>query len=270
MKRFIYLVQGEANLVKSFFHLADRADVEAIFMTYDREIEGAVFFPNSTWSQGRNKLLELALKKSKKYLYYIFCDDDVVFKTGTWDDFESQILTLKPAIAVPINHPKTKNTPIKGLPHQTFLVNDEQLLAVHRDVIDDGILFPYQSQFDKTHWWAACEIQELLIQNFYPTSAIQFNNIHVINDCRLRYNNPEEGRNSFKKDIRDWLNTQFITHYNEIHTNTIDKKRYILWRTFLFHAKRIVFFLNQSRSSKSLIPKLLSKNSELYKKINRQ
>ena len=104
----MYLVQGQSDRVRENQHLAYRASASAIFLTYDEPLEGAMFFPNSTWSEGRNKTLEHALEK-EKYSYYIFCDDDIAFESGGWDVFESQILALRPAIAVPVC-PKTFET----------------------------------------------------------------------------------------------------------------------------------------------------------------
>jgi len=88
MKDFIYLVQGKSELIRNYFHLLGNPNSEVIFLTYDRPIEEAIFFPNSTWAQGRNKLLETALSKGD-YLYYIFCDDDINFIRGSWDTFEN-------------------------------------------------------------------------------------------------------------------------------------------------------------------------------------
>ena len=101
MKNFIYLIQGKSELISSYFiELQARADADAIFLTYDKPLEIAIFFPNSTWAQGRNKLLSEALKTAKDYLYYIFLDDDITFETGNWDFFEKQLLKYHPAIAI--------------------------------------------------------------------------------------------------------------------------------------------------------------------------
>ena len=56
--KYIYLIQGKAELVKVFFELQNRPSSRAIFLTYDQELNGAIYFPNSTWSQGRNRLLD--------------------------------------------------------------------------------------------------------------------------------------------------------------------------------------------------------------------
>ena len=206
--KIIYLIQGQAKLVETYMHLASRPNSDAIFLTYDQKLDGAIFFPNSTWSEGRNHMLSLAVKRNN-YLYYIFCDDDISFKKGDWNIFEEELLFLKPSIGVPVV-PKTSRSVIPFQRYQTFLQNDEQLIAFHKDVIIDRILFPYRSEFDKIHWWAACLIQQTLIQNFYHHTSLQFNRVRISNDCHARYfggKDPDD--DSFKVNVDEWLKEQF-------------------------------------------------------------
>lgn len=210
--RIIYLIQGQAKLVKNYFNLSSRPNSDAIFLTYDEKIDGAIFFPKSTWSEGRNHMLLLA-KEKNDYLYYVFCDDDIGFIKGDWDIFENELFELLPAIGVPIVQ-KTRHSVIPFLRYQTFYQNDEQLVAFHKDVISDQILFPYRSEFDKIHWWAACLIQQTLIQNFYHYVSIQFNRVRISNDCHVRYFNGKDPEDdSFKLDVSKWLRTQFRAEY---------------------------------------------------------
>ena len=204
-KKFIYLVQGEADRVKNYLRLADRKQADVLFLTYDKPVGGGEFLPQSSWAEGRNRLLELARRRGR-YCYYIFCDDDISFIKGGWDEFEAQLLALKPAIGVPIV-PKTVNHTLGWLKHQIFLLNDEQLMAFHHEVVADALVLPYQRQFDDIHWWITCEIQQLLIQRFYPRGAVQFNRIEIANDCHARY--------AMREDIAPreyahrWLHEQF-------------------------------------------------------------
>ena len=78
MKTFIYLVQGKSEYISKFFFLQERKRAHALFLTYDAKVEGALYLPESTFAQGRNKLLIEAEKLKNNYLYYIFLDDDVV------------------------------------------------------------------------------------------------------------------------------------------------------------------------------------------------
>jgi hypothetical protein len=224
MKDFIYLVQGKAELVKNYLHLSENRNADVIFLTYDQPIEAvtkqaieeSIFFPKSTWAEGRNRLLEMALNKGE-YLYYIFCDDDIKFIKGSWEIFEKQLLTYQPAIAVPVNR-KTVQTPLKGLKHQCFLTNNEQLMAFHQDLVKDFILLPYQNQFDSIYWWISCEIQEVLIQNFYCSDVIKFNNIFISNDSGENYVRPESDSDHkiLYKILDDWLSDQVLSKYKNM------------------------------------------------------
>lgn len=204
------MVQGCADLVNQYLHLADRDNADALFLTYDKSIKEALFLPNSTWTQGRNKLLEIALTQGKKegYIYYILCDDDIAFKKGGWDEFEQQLMTIKPAIAVPVV-PRTQITVLKFLKYQPFLVNDEQLMAFHHQVTSDGIVLPYQTQFDDIHWFVGCRIQERIIQTLYRGNAVQFNNIQITNECRGRYYHFFSGHIRWGGRAKEWLVSQF-------------------------------------------------------------
>ena len=219
MKDFIYLVQGQPDLVKKYLHLGDKENADVVLLTYDKPMEGAIFFPNSTWTQGRNELLKHALSKGC-YQYYIFCDDDVSFIKGGWDEFEANLIQFKPAIGVPIV-PKTRELP-RWSKYQIFRINDEQLVAFHHDVVMDGIVLPYQEHLDEIHcWWATCEAQEILIQNFYYKQALQFNDIEISNDCTGRYD-IAPGLDTFRKETRNWLSQQFKNRYRDISNAKLD------------------------------------------------
>jgi len=237
----------------------ERSDSDAIFLTYDQPLEYAIFSPNSTFSQGRNRLLEAALHQGHDYLYYIFCDDDIGFLHGDWDAFEQQLLTYMPAVGVPMV-PKTRHLVLPGLPHQLFTVNDEQLLALHHDVVRERIVVPYQTQFDHLHWWASCEIQEILIQTFYGANALQFNTIRLTNDQHNRY---QHGDASFRKTIRVWLRKQLSGRCKSLRHNVFWGIPTSLYRTMLFFLRRRAGtrqpILNAERINKILAP-----DSELW------
>lgn len=212
-KQFLYLVQGQADLVREYHHLKQRKNADVIFLTYDKPLEDAIFFPNSTWAEGRNQQLSEALNRGS-YEYYIYCDDDISFESGSWTQFENNLLRFKPGIAVPI-FPKTVNSALK-FPHlqvQPFFINDEQLIAFHREVVNDRIVVPYQTRFDQMNWWVSCEIQQLLIQNFYYFDAWQFNEIRIENTCKKRYTGQFEHSASFRDTVNEWLQTEFKGSY---------------------------------------------------------
>ncbi|MGB1249200.1 MAG: hypothetical protein ACPG8W_01095 [Candidatus Promineifilaceae bacterium] len=237
MKPFIYLVQGQAKLVQAYLSLKERADT--LFLTYDEPLDGAIFFPNSTWAEGRNHLLEIARSRGA-YRYTIFCDDDIQFLRGGWALFERALLRYEPAVGVPIFTPKTVKTPLRGLPYQPFLINDEQLMAFHHTVVADNILLPYQTQFDNIHWWASCRIQEVLTQNFYTPNAIQFNHIHVLNTERTRYPHDAPAVAQFRTRVHTWLTKQFVGGaYIDIRRDVDGRRLQIALGALRFMARRL-------------------------------
>ncbi len=93
--RLLYLVQTENCLprklksVEAFEDpLACQCDVLVLSykeVCYDSALPNieCLFNSSTTWASGRNLLFEAAMRRSEKYLYYIFMDDDIVLKTTT-------------------------------------------------------------------------------------------------------------------------------------------------------------------------------------------
>jgi len=215
MGKFIYLVQGQARYIQNYLDLKLRNDVDAILLTYDKQIEGAIFYPDSTWGEGRNYLLSKALESGKQYQYYIFLDDDVKFLKGDYSLFEMQLAKYKPAIAVPVFDPKTRATIIgfKNWFNKRFIsmgvyqicrFADAQFMAFHSDVIHDKLVVPLQTHFDAISWYATSSTQQLLMFNLYKKSILQFNNIIVKNDCHRDYT-----KHAFKELQNNWFKQQF-------------------------------------------------------------
>ncbi len=208
--RFIYLVQGQASLVQHFLHLAERRNADAIFLTYDKPIEQAIYFPKSTWAEGRNRLLQEVESLSMDYDYLIYADDDAHFYVGDWDKFEQGLAEFKPAIGVPVVD-RTANTvlPYPLFQAQVFSTNDEQLMAIRKDIVKQGRILPYQTQFDQIHWWATCYLQQKLIQGFYPNDVIQFNFCRINNLEHDRYEVQNDSLPTYRGTIDDYLTQNY-------------------------------------------------------------
>ena len=83
MKKFIYLVQGSRDNILKFAHLQTNSS-DLITLTYDQDIDesevvwlGNIFYPKSTFAEGRNRQLEVATQTGVNYLYYIFLPDQL-------------------------------------------------------------------------------------------------------------------------------------------------------------------------------------------------
>eukprot|EP00731_Ephydatia_muelleri_P024137 Em0016g408a len=123
---------------------------------------------STTWSTGRNFLLETALSKNRTYLYYIFMDDDIVLidfkKTNPWRKFEAFLRSVEPAIAA-VDLIKDNNflQKIRNVHRDRQCSREEDYMsclwydaifnafhynAVHR-------ILPYDPTFDQQTWWAS-------------------------------------------------------------------------------------------------------------------
>eukprot|EP00494_Astrolonche_serrata_P005273 UN05289 len=72
---------------------------------YRTNDNGCIFFPDSSWSQGRNLLLMLMLKfeydNNIKFRYWSFLDGDVELVNTDIDIWHEFLLTYQPAIGTP-------------------------------------------------------------------------------------------------------------------------------------------------------------------------
>lgn len=188
-KKFIYMVQGTKVNVLKFAHLqSDRSDL--VTLTYDKDIQESdvtwlkhIYFPKSTFAEGRNRQLQVATEMNAHYLYYIFLDDDVSFKKGTYTDFESLLLKHEPAVGVPLcDIVKNFDQYNQALKIQHPVVMDQLIQAYHRRVIREKIALPFVTDFDHLSWWYSCEINNFLILRYYRGYVMQFNTIEVDNE----------------------------------------------------------------------------------------
>lgn len=220
MKSFVYMVQGTAERMSSYFDLRERSSCDVWYLTYDVPLEDgfdkSLFYPNSTWAEGRNRLLDKVLASGTSYAYYIYLDDDIVFERGGWDAFEQRLMRYRPAIGVPVfpnTLPSLMVMRFRGryyplVKAQAFGFNDETLMAFSKETVEDGLVLPYVTRFDSISWWAACEIQQILIQNVYQGCILQFNDIRIANVQHGDYPNTP-----FRNDLNAWLDRQFHGSY---------------------------------------------------------
>jgi len=130
--------------------------------------------PGTTWTTGRNALLEMAMAKSEAlqatgksgYEYYVFVDDDVAgsfaapqAKEG-WRNYKQFIMRQRPTISYPHTisnigpeaqgQEATENNPLV----------DGRFIVYHRSAI--GIVLPYDDTFDGKSWWYSQTIADMM------------------------------------------------------------------------------------------------------------
>jgi hypothetical protein len=212
--RFLYLIQGKAANVRKYATLNSECS-EVLGLSYDQPEPGFEYFPNSSFATGRNFLLSLATRRIGEFDYLIFLDDDVEFCRGSFLQMEQNLQKFKPAIAVPLTE-KTRRTPLSveryGVIYPLFRwqwlhINDEQYLALSREVVQQGLLLPYLTEWDQQSWFVCCLIQEALIQHYYYGQAVQFNDCEIRNDQHSDAypHNLEFARSAYA----DWMRRNF-------------------------------------------------------------
>lgn len=177
-KKFVYLIVAREDY--PYFEKLVTPNSDCIVLYWKSEPEGgnpwdSIYFPNSTWSESRNRLLEVAYAKDD-YEYFIFMDDDITL-SEPFSKFEEFLLKYKPAIGYPkYDWHGSLNTkrrffsnPIYWLRNYWFIKFrhniqkpiswvsfDACFNAFHRDALP--VCLPYVTKYDSTSWWWSQEM----------------------------------------------------------------------------------------------------------------
>jgi hypothetical protein len=167
--KFLYLIQGKAVNVRQY-HFLNSSSSELLGLSYDTPEPGFEYFPKSSFATGRNFLLDRARKRLSEFDYFVFLDDDVDFCRGSSKLMEDNLRRVRPAVGVRLTEKKRMafGVEVEGrirplIRQQRLHINDEQYLSCSRDVITDGHLLPYLTEWDRNSWFVCCLIQEALI-----------------------------------------------------------------------------------------------------------
>ena len=174
-------------------------DYDTFYLSF-RQPSGDLFFPNSTFQQGRNALLRLALAREQPpgYSYFIFTDEDVELKvdnrpkarwrarlpTNPWRRFEEWLLYFRPMVGfaqygshgVPLNRPFSITTS-----------HDLLLGAFHRDTLALGMPL-MESPLDWLSSWNYDYLYMWFGKLLFSRSAYQCNSVRTMPGDH-RYNN---------------------------------------------------------------------------------
>ncbi|XP_064631139.1 uncharacterized protein LOC135489634 [Lineus longissimus] len=220
-KDYVYLIQGAS--VTMLDQLVSNSNRDVLWLTYSSE-SGDLYWPNSTWTTGRNLLLEHAVERgsrmSKKgYKYFIFLDDDTTLSFSyygrrwksergcnsdvVWTCFEQFLGAHVPAISYPHytqqgHHFYNKKSLVNSNYHF-----DAMMVAYHRDTL--SFLLPYSTEFEAQSWWASSVINNGLANMLYSSSRYQYNVLHSTNS---RPGHP--GNTKYKADNKRSTQLQFL------------------------------------------------------------
>lgn len=166
-----------------------RSDQSDAFCLTFKEPADGIYYPGSTWTQGRNRLFDAI--RNGGYEYAIFIDDDAELNhPDGFRRFESLIDEFHPALATPRYRWHLRDNTDLSRRVQGIIASDAICFAFHRDTWP--ALLPYWPQFDSESWWNSQHIMNRIAAVLYPGGTVQFNELEVINPRNGPY--PREGR----------------------------------------------------------------------------
>jgi len=189
-KDIVYLAQT-TDTIPDYVKVLEDMGRDVYILSYKKPVEhkNNIFFPDSTWSTGRNKLIEIV---PKKYLYYVQIDDDVelyvrnklLIKKKPWKTFDDFLLKYEPAIGCVYYEGRLKYKKIREIEEQTETTYRTEcaMLAYHIDALD--ICFPMFTGFDHISIWWTEAIARITHKIAFQSCVLQDNNLTFINKGR--------------------------------------------------------------------------------------
>ena len=190
MARFLYLVQGRGALPRSLDALYS-PDSDVIALSWRTPTKSGIFYPFSTFTEGRNRLCAAGLERNGNYLYFIMLDEDAELLLSDrlgghgqnpWRVFERYLLEYEPAVGVPWYRVWQRKT---GAEVDTLFAFDLIVNAIHVEALP--VLLPLDDRFDALSWWHSSNEYVLLASLLYPGHILQFNALEVRNRLSLPY-----------------------------------------------------------------------------------
>ena len=214
---YLYIIQSASHLPEKYECLRKR---NYVVLSYKENTpDTTIFYPNSTWTTGRNKLREYVLETKTKYDYYIFLDEDITFDGYSQEDGFNKIEQLldeyKPCIANPnfhIYYTHHANGEILG-DVQTTIWYDGIYNAFSYDAFTSKEIFPYIDIFDNRSWHMSQYIM-IILCSIYKKEVVVFNNIKIQNETHSDY--PKE---DIFSETRDYILNELLKKNPEIDIN---------------------------------------------------
>jgi len=231
-RTFAYLTQGGQLTPRAVPRIRggaawrEEADFDTFYMAFSKP-SGDLYFPNSTFQQGRNALLRLALSRERVpgYKYFIFTDEDVTLKvdnnprvlwsknvpSNPWRRFEEFLLHFKPRVSFcryPSHGVDTSS------PYSITTSHDLCLAAYSRMALQPGGLPLMESNLDWLSSWNYDYIYVWFMKLLFSTSSYQCNSVRAIPGGTKYHNKKtEKGSYEYKQgvnrvEVRDLLEKQ--------------------------------------------------------------
>jgi hypothetical protein len=199
----LYLVQSQAPLPESKLSQLESPGSSTVVLTWDTpytaggdllDVADTVYYPNSTLTEGRNKLFEHAYSElflatqTHFFEYFTFIDDDLEMDDSNsadalrgsngWRTFENHLLKHKPAIGV-ATYSWAPRFPKGDLEAQSIAIYDHQVIAYAFDALP--LFWPMHVADDITSWWWGCELQNMVAVTLLRPHIMRFNHVRAIN-----------------------------------------------------------------------------------------
>ena len=181
--RLLYLIQSARRLPAEMEQGFADAGAHFHCLTFRERVEDSrySFAPGSTWTSGRNLLLHRTRPDLEQFEYVVLMDDDVRFEDASFGEgllrFQRLLAEHQPeiaAVATPwhqgFGHFFNPDQPCTSVDGFDALFN-----AFRRDVVLDGVLFPYIECFDHSSWWSSQLVLMQLASRYYTIT--QFNGL---------------------------------------------------------------------------------------------
>lgn len=174
--KFLYLIQSEKkshewlkfkNKNRNFIMGVWREDPDA----------GQIDLRGTTMPSGRNLMYQYIVDNLliNEYDYISFCDDDVIFTLGSFEEYERVIEQSKESLYhVTYEDLDDKNGWKWHTDHSNFC-RQNHIDKWHTDRIDTCFftvkssimkaIFPFVTAFDSRNWWVSCEIFNIVVKN---------------------------------------------------------------------------------------------------------
>ena len=183
--KVINLVQGDLiENLGAFYHSLK----PMIFLSFKKQKQGTLFFPNSYFSEGRLALFlaarQLELMQSWLYDYYLFMDDDVEYTNGCtvscMNNFITSLRHWRPAVAAPVYGQNKEKDYVVAVNHFDFIV-----IAYHRESVE--ILQPWSLEFDNDCVWASQLLEVVERSLIYRNHMLLFGSLQIQNSKHRNY-----------------------------------------------------------------------------------
>jgi hypothetical protein len=202
-KLTLYLVQSQTPLPESKLLQLTSPASSTVVLTWDvpytagsdlLSIEDTVHYPNSTLTEGRNKLYEHAYSElfqatqTHFFEYFTFIDDDLdmddsnsaneLRSSNGWRTFENHLLKYRPVIGV-ATYSWAPRFPKGDAEAQSVAIYDHQVIAYAFDALP--LFWPMHVADDITSWWWGCELQNMVAVTLLRPHVMRFNHVRAIN-----------------------------------------------------------------------------------------